>query len=161
MAYSDRVEEKRKRTRTGNQIVYVRPFGNEKKNPNSEPVVSRPEIDRPTSASALQRVATPEAIEAYHNRKKEEETERYAESVELLRQSLGANATAQEQPWARNPLAQMNETVRKQQAEEMAKNKGWKRTGNQTVFATPFSPLPKPAKENTATRANAPGVWCF
>ena len=36
---------------------------------------------------------------------------------------------------------------------------GWKRVGNQVVFVTPGSPLPKPTEQNTATPAQAPGLY--
>lgn len=44
-------------------------------------------------------------------------------------------------------------------ADKLAGQYGYKKVGNKVVFATPTSPLPAPTKENTATRAQAPGAY--
>lgn len=44
-------------------------------------------------------------------------------------------------------------------ADKLAGQYGYKKVGNKAVFVTPNSPLPAPTKENTATRAQAPGAY--
>lgn len=44
-------------------------------------------------------------------------------------------------------------------SEALMQNYGYKKIGNEAVFVTPFSPLPKKTAENTATRAKAPGLF--
>lgn len=48
------------------------------------------------------------------------------------------------------------QTPQQAAAEALMRNYGYKKLGNKTVFVTPFSPLPTPTKENTATKASAP-----
>lgn len=48
---------------------------------------------------------------------------------------------------------------RVQYAEDLSKNYGYKNIAGKAVYVTPFSPLPKPTKENTASRAQAPGAY--
>ena len=44
-------------------------------------------------------------------------------------------------------------------ADKLAGQYGYKKVGNKAVFVTPTSPLPAPTKENTATKAKAPGAY--
>lgn len=47
----------------------------------------------------------------------------------------------------------------KEYQEAKTKNIGYKRVGDQAVFVTPNSPLPRLTKENTATKAQVPGAF--
>ena len=54
---------------------------------------------------------------------------------------------------------QEEEEGMKSAAEKLAGQYGYSKIGNQVVFSTPGSHLPTPTKENTATKAQAPGAY--
>lgn len=88
----------------------------------------------------------------------------YDQAIELIRGGGMQNQRAMaSSPANRQFVAQQRERINREKRQEylneLGKNYGYKRAGNQVVYVTPTNPLPKLTEQNRGTRANAPGAF--
>ena len=114
------------------------------------------EASRPqsTAKSGLDALSSATSFEEYARKRREQEKEQGMKSAaaRLAERNAAVNRAAL-------PEAQEIDYAKAAEGLRGESGYGWKRVGNQVVFATPNSPLPKPTAQNTATPAQAPGLY--
>jgi len=138
-------------------------YGNEAKNqPKNKEEIKTTPIKRQTFAEFASDVQNFARYEAQRKNTQPEST--YDQAIELIRGGDMQNQRAMgSSPENRQFIAQQRERIDAQQRQdyldELNKNFGYKRVGNQVVYVTPNNPLPRITDANRGTRANAPGAF--